>query len=124
MSSHSDTQIFDCDLDTAAQACRFAFKLMQLMVNRDSGKTFEANEKFKLASFTNPAKLNVNLSVDGNRTSIGVKSSNLGYGPIQGGHVRGVAETLFSNIRLQLSNNGASAREVREKSNFSADDLI
>ena len=124
MSSHSEIQIFYCDLETAAKACRFVFKEMQLVVKRDSGRVFEANEQFKLASFTNPAKLKVDLSSDGIRTSIDVKISNVGFGPIQGGHVRRVAEMLFSSIRLQLSKNSESKREVREKTNFSVDDLI
>ena len=102
MSSHRDAQTFDCDLETAVQACRFAFNEMQMLVKRDAGQSFQANEKVRFG-FANPAKLEVNLSITGAKTTVELKSSNFGLGPVQGGHVRGVAETFLSNVKLQLA---------------------
>ena len=101
MSSHKDAQTFDCDLEAAAQACRFAFNEMQILVKKDTGQSFVANERVRLG-FANPAKLEVNLSASGAKTTVAVNSSNFGLGPIQGGHVKGVAETFLSNVKLQL----------------------
>ena len=44
MSSHKDAQTFDCDLEAAAKACRFAFNEMQMLVKKDAGQSFVANE--------------------------------------------------------------------------------
>ena len=104
MSSHKDAQTFDCDLQAATQACRFAFNEMQMLVKKDAGQSFVANEKVRLG-FANPAKLEVNLSASGAKTTVAVNSSNFGLGPIQGGHVKGVAETFLSNVKLQLGKN-------------------
>ena len=108
MSSHKDAQTFDCDLEAAAQACRFALNEMQMLVKKDAGQSFVANEKVRLG-FANPAKLEVNLSASGAKTTVAVNSSNFGLGPIQGGHVKGVAETFLSNVKFQLGKNQASA---------------
>ena len=108
MSSHRDAQSFDCDLETAAQACRFAFNEMQMLVKRDAGQSFQANEKVRFG-FANPAKLEVSVSISGAKTTVAVKSSNFGLGPVQGGHVKGVAETFLSNVKLQLGKTQASA---------------
>lgn len=113
MSSHRDAKTFDCDVETAAQACRFAFNEMQLLVKKDAGQSFQANEKVRFG-FANPAKLEVSLSESTSNTTVAVKSSNLGFGPVQGGHVKGVAETFLSNVKLQLGKAQASASSASD----------
>jgi len=108
MSSHQDSQSFDCDFETAAQACRFALNAMQMLVKGDTGQSFQANEKARFG-FANPAKLEVSLSASGDKTKIAVNSSNFGFGPMQGGHVKGVAETFLLNVKLQLGKNQSSS---------------
>ena len=85
-----------------AQACRFAFNEMQMLIKNDTNKSFVANEKMRFG-FANPAKLQVDLSFHKGSTTINVKSSNLGIGPIQGGHVKGVSETFISNVKMQIN---------------------
>jgi len=101
VSSHSTEQFFQATIEASAQACRFAFNEMQMLVKQDSGASFRANEKLRLG-FANPAKLEVDLTSEGDGCRLKVRSSNIGIGPIQGGHVKGVAETFLSNLRLRL----------------------
>ena len=81
---------------------------MQVLVKRDTGQSFQANEKVRFG-FANPAKLEINLSASDAKTTVSVKSSNFGLGPVQGGHAKGVAETFLSNVKLQLGKTQASA---------------
>ena len=81
---------------------------MQMLVKQDTGSCFRADEKLRLG-FANPAKLEVSLTADGTGCRLSVKSSNLGFGPVQGGHVKGVAETFLSNVRLHLDRSSQQA---------------
>ncbi|MDB4623309.1 SHOCT domain-containing protein [bacterium] len=108
MSSHKDSKLASASIDKTAQACRFSFKEMQLLVKKDNGVAFIANEKMRFG-FANPAKLEVELQSSGNETRINVKASNLGIGPIQGGHVKGVLETFLSNVRLKINSDQQQA---------------
>ena len=94
MSFHKDVHTFDCNLEGAFQACRFAFNEMQMLVKKDADQSFEASEKLRMG-FANPAKLEVNLAASGAKTTVAVNSSNFGFGPMQGGHLKGVAEALL-----------------------------
>ncbi len=102
MSSHKTEQRISGKIDVVAQSCRFAFTQMQLQIKEDSGSKFVANEKINMLGFANPAKLIVLLSVVGNGCAVKVECSNLGFGPVQGRHVRGVAETFLTNLRFNL----------------------
>jgi hypothetical protein len=84
---------------------------MQMQVKQDTGSSFRADEKLRLG-FANPAKLVVSLAADGESCRVSVRSSNLGFGPIQGGHVKGVAETFLSNVRLQLDRTSQQAKSA------------
>ena len=109
MSSHSTEQVLQAGIEACAQACRFAFNEMQMQVKQDTGSSFRADEKLRLG-FANPAKLAVSLAVNGESCRLSVRSSNLGFGPIQGGHVKGVAETFLSNVRLHLDRASQQAK--------------
>ena len=101
MSSHSTEQVLQAGIEASAQACRFAFNELQMQVKQDTGSSFRADEKLRFG-FANPAKLAVSLAADGESCRLSVTSSNFGFGPMQGGHVKGVAETFLSNVRLYL----------------------
>jgi len=108
MSSHKTEQRISGNIDTLAKACRFAFTQMQLQIKQDSGNKFVANEKINMLGFANPAKLTVLLSIEGNGCAVKVECSNLGFGPVQGRHVKGVAETFLTNLRLHLGSKAES----------------
>ena len=101
MSSYSTEQVLQAGIEASAQACRFALKEMQMLVKQDTGFLFHADEKLRFG-FANPANLAVLLAADGESCRLIIKSSNLGFGPVQGEHVRGIAETFLSNVRLHL----------------------
>ena len=109
MSSHKTDQTISGNIDTLAQACRLVFTQMQLQIKQDSGNKFVANEKIKMLGFANPAKITVLLSASGDNCIVKIECSNLGFGPVQGRHVRGVAETFLSNLRLNLGNRSQSS---------------
>ena len=46
---------------------------MQVLVKRDTGQSFQANEKVRFG-FANPAKLEINLSASDAKTTVSVKS--------------------------------------------------
>ena len=108
MSSHKDSKLVSASIEKTAQACRFSFKEMQLLVKKDNGKDFVANEKIRFG-FANPAKLELELQSSGKETRIKVKASNFGVGPIQGGHVKAVLETFLSNVRLKINSDQKQA---------------
>jgi len=108
VSSHSTEQLLQAGNEVVAQACRFAFNEMQMLVKQDTGSSFRADEKLRLG-FANPAKLEVSLAADGDGSRLSIRSSNLGFGPVQGGHVKGVAETFLSNVRLHLDRSSQQA---------------
>ena len=85
---------------------------MQMLVKQDTGSSFRADEKLRLG-FANPAKLEISLVADTAGSRLIVRSSNLGFGPIQGGHVKGVTETFLSNVRLHLDRSSQSATSTR-----------
>lgn len=111
MSSYSTEQVLQADIEAGAQACRFAFNEMQMLIKQDNGSSFRADEKLRIG-FSNPAKLVVSLSASSESCRLIVRSSNVGFGPIQGGHVKGVAETFLSNVRLYLDRTSQQARRV------------
>lgn len=86
----------------ASEACRYALSEMQLAIKHDDGLSFTANEKVKLLGFANPAKIEVKIQPGSDVLTIFVYTSNLGLGPFQGDHVRGVAETFLSKFQLKL----------------------
>ena len=102
MSSHKDSKLVAASIESTAQACRFAFNEMKILVKKDRGTSFQANEKVRFG-FSNPAKLEVDLLESGNETRLNVKASNFGVGPIQGGHVKAVAETFLANVRMHVN---------------------
>ena len=75
MSSHQDSKLVSADIKSTAQACRFAFNEMKILVKRDKETSFQANEKASLG-FGNPAKLEVDLKKEGAETRINVVASN------------------------------------------------
>ena len=87
MSSYKDSKLVAASIESTAQACRFAFNEMKILVKKDRGTSFQANEKVRFG-FSNPAKLEVDLLESGNETRLNVKASNFGMGPIQVGHVK------------------------------------
>ena len=89
--------------DDASQACRRALGEMQLAIKKDNGIGFVANEKIKMLGFANPAKVEIQISPSPQGTNISVHASNFGIGPLQKEHVKGVAETLLSKLRLYIS---------------------
>lgn len=111
MSSHSTEQVLQAGLEASAQACRFAFNELQMQVKQDTGSSFRADEKLRFG-FANPAKLAVLLAADGESCRLSITSSNLGFGSIQGGHVKGVAETFLSNVRLYLDRTSQQAKSA------------
>jgi hypothetical protein len=111
VSSHSTEQVLQAGIEASAQACRFAFNEMQMQVKQDTGSSFRADEKLRFG-FANPAKLAVSLAADGESCLVSVRSSNFGFGPMQGGHVKGVAETFLSNVRLHLDRTSQQAKSA------------
>ena len=71
MSSHKDSKLVTASIESTAQACRFAFNEMKILVKKDRGTSFQANEKVRFG-FSNPAKLEVDLQESGNETRLNV----------------------------------------------------
>lgn len=107
MSSHKISKTFEAPQASISQACRFALNEMQLAIKKDGNTVFIAKEKLKMLGFTNPAKIEVQISGDANRSNVLVNSSNMGIGPVQGGHVKSVAETFMSKVQYKLSESQA-----------------
>lgn len=103
MSTFKTELIVQESQDKASQACRFSLSEMQLAIKQDDGLVFTANEKVKLLGFANPAKIEVKIQPDSRGQCISVCTSNVGFGPFQGDHVKGVAETFLSKLQLKLS---------------------
>jgi len=112
MSSFKTERIFKATQEKAIHACRYALNDLQLAIKYDKGTSFTANEKLKILGFANPAKIEVDIKADTQGQKILVRTSNLGFGPIQGGHVKGVAETFLSKFKFKLEE---SASEVGTK---------
>lgn len=89
--------------EDASQACRHALGEMQLAIKKDNGLEFLANEKVKMLGFANPAKVEVQIKPSPEGINISVHTSNFGIGPIQKDHVKSVAETLLSKLRLHIN---------------------
>lgn len=117
MSSFNTEQIFKATQEEAIRACRYCLNEMQLAIKQDNGTSFTANEKLKLLGFANPAKIEVDVKDDVLGQKILVRSSNLGFGPIQGGHVKGVAGTFLSKLQFKLEESTleAGAKGIAEE---------
>jgi len=104
MSSHRKQETLPrANYADVAIACRTALIEMKLAVKEASDRKFTAREKANLLGFANPAKIVITLSDDADGIKIDVSTSNLGFGPIQGGHVKQVAETFLNTVRVSLS---------------------
>jgi hypothetical protein len=103
MSSYTTKAYIKADSNQLSQACRWSLNEMQVSIAQDAGSRFVAKEKGNLLSFANPAKLEINITPLQSGCTLSISSSNFGVGPVQGGHVKGVAETFLSKIRLKLS---------------------
>ena len=117
MSSHKENFVIEYDSENVKQSCRYAFKEMQLMVKKENGNEFIAIEKFSFG-FSNPAKIQVSVIPKDNSTTLKLKISNLGLGPIQGNHCRTVANTFINAVKFKSSENSSS-----ESTNSDADEL-
>ena len=86
---------------------------MGVAIHDESANAFTVKEKVGLLAYANPAKLKISLSeLKAGKTEIEVESSNFGFGPIQGKHVKSVATTFINAVKLKAneSNNaGVSA---------------
>lgn len=103
MSSFKSEVTIKAGKEKAVQACRHALNKMQLVIKKDDGVKFIANEKSRMLGFANPAKIEVDIQPVNDTLRINMKASNIGLGPIQGGHVKGVAETFLSQVQLKHS---------------------
>lgn len=103
MSSHKTSKAFEATQTDVSQACRYALNEMKLSIKKDGGSNFVAKEQFKMLGFSYPAKIEVQIKDDANRVKVLVNSSNMGFGPVQGGHVKTVAETFLSKVQYKLS---------------------
>ena len=114
MSSFKSVVTLKAGQEKAVQACRYALNEMQLVIKKDDGVKFIANEKLRMLGFANPAKIELDIQPVNDTSRINVKTSNFGLGPIQGGHVKGVAETFLSQVQLKLSEStkGESQKSV------------
>lgn len=114
MSSFKSEVTTKAGQEKAVQVCRYALNEMQLVIKKDDGVKFIANEKLRMLGFANPAKIEVDIQPVNDTSRINVKTSNIGLGPIQGGHVKGVAETFLSQVQLKLSESikGESQKSV------------
>ena len=117
MSSHKENFVIEHDSENVKQSCRYAFKEMQVMVKKEKGNEFIANEKFSFG-FSNPAKIEVSVVPEGNSTTLKLKVSNMGLGPIQGKHCRTVANTFINAVKFKSSENSST-----ESKNSDADEL-
>ena len=117
MSSFKSELTTKASQEKAVQACRYALKEMQLVIKKDDGAKFIANEKLRMLGFANPAKIEVDIQSANDTLRINVKASNIGLGPIQGSHVKGVAETFLSQVQLKLSEStkGESPKSVADE---------
>jgi len=109
MSSFNTERTFKTTQEKASQACRYSLNEMQLAIKHDNGTSFTANEKFKMLGFVYPAKIEVETKSDAQGLKVLVRTSNLGFGPIQGGHVKGVAETFLSKLQFKLEESTSEA---------------
>ena len=113
MSSYNENFSIEKDKETVSQACRYAFNQMGVAIHDESANAFTVKEKVGLLAYANPAKLKISLSeLKAGKTEIEVESSNFGFGPIQGKHVKSVATTFINAVKLKAneSNNaGVSA---------------
>ncbi len=117
MSSHKESFVIESESENVKQSCRYAFKEMQVMVKKEDGNDFIANEKFSFG-FSNPAKIEVTVIPEGNSTKLKLKVSNIGLGPIQGKHCRTVANTFINAVKFK-SNESSSI----ESKSSAADEL-
>ena len=106
MSSHTESFEIEKDYENVKQSCRYAFKEMQVMVKKEKGNEFIANEKFSFG-FSNPAKIEVSVVPEGNSTTLKLKVSNMGLGPIQGKHCKTVANTFINAVKFKSSENSS-----------------
>ena len=107
MSSHKENFVIENDSDNVKQCCRYAFKEMQVMVKKETGNEFIANEKFSFG-FSNPAKIEVSVVPEGKSTTLKLKVSNIGLGPIQGKHCRTVANTFINAVKFKSKENSST----------------
>ena len=114
MSKHSEKFEIQKDQETVMQACRYAFKEMELAVQNESSNSFTANEKQGLLAYANPAKIEVSVSSSGENTTLNVYVSNFGFGPIQGKHCRSVANTFINAVRVKATETLASAAPLSD----------
>tara|TARA_B100001057_G_scaffold462076_1_gene514705 strand:- start:416 stop:853 length:438 start_codon:yes stop_codon:yes gene_type:complete len=114
MSKHSEKFEIQQDQETVMQACRYAFKEMQVAVQNESANSFTANEKMGLLAYANPAKIEVSISSSGTNTSLNVNVSNFGFGPIQGKHCRSVANTFMNAVKVKAKETSQSAAPVSD----------
>ena len=117
MSSHKENFVIENDSDNVKQCCRYAFKEMQVMVKKETGNEFIANEKFSFG-FSNPAKIEVSVVPEGKSTTLKLKVSNIGLGPIQGKYCRTVANTFINAVKFKSSEDSS----IKSKSS-EADEL-
>ena len=107
MSSHKENFVIENNSENVKQSCRYAFNVMQLMVKEEKGNKFIANEKFSYG-FSNPAKIEVSVVPEGNSTTLKLKVSNMGLGPIQGKHCRTVANTFINAVKFKSKENSST----------------
>ena len=117
MSSHTESFEIEKDYENVKQSCRYAFKEMQVMVKKENDKGFIANEKFSFG-FSNPAKIEVSIIPENKSTTLKLKVSNMGFGPIQGKHCQTVANTFINAVKFK-----SSEKPSPESSNSEADEL-
>ncbi len=106
MSSYKENFVIENDSENVKQSCRYAFKEMQVMVKKEEGNEFIANEKFSFG-FSNPAKIEVSVIPEGDSTTLKLKVSNMGFGPIQGKHCLTVANTFINAVKFKSSENSS-----------------
>lgn len=109
MSSFETDLITQASQEQVVHACRYALGDMQVVIKQDNGISFLASEKLKMLGFTNPAKIEVRIQQVAGGQKILVKTSNAGFGPIQGSHVAGVAETFLSIFQYKLNESKSEA---------------
>lgn len=117
MSSHSENFVIDKNKEQVKQSCRYAFKEMQVMVKKESDQLFVANERFSFG-FGNAAKIEVTIIPEADSTTLKLKVSNIGFGPIQSKHCQTVANTFINAVKCQTPETSAS-----EYKNSEADEL-
>ena len=114
MSKHFEKFDIQKDKDTVMQACRYAFKEMQVAVQNESENSFTANEKQGLLAYANPAKIEVSINSSGKNTTLNVNVSNFGFGPIQGKHCKSVANTFINAVRVKSTESSTSSVQLSD----------